>query len=40
MAVILGGATLGALHELRRQLEGGAGPLVDALASPTEGALA
>ncbi|MDQ2648952.1 MAG: SRPBCC family protein [Actinomycetota bacterium] len=40
MALILGGATLGALEELRRQLEGGAGPLVDALAPPTEGAVA
>jgi hypothetical protein len=33
MAVILGGATHGALEELRRQLEGGEGPLVDALAT-------
>jgi uncharacterized protein YndB with AHSA1/START domain len=36
MAVILGGATQGALEELRRQLEGGAGPLVEALDSDTE----
>jgi hypothetical protein len=34
MAVVLGGATLGALIELRRQLESGAGPALDALAQP------
>jgi hypothetical protein len=33
MAVILGGGTQGALEELARQLESGAGPLVDALAT-------
>jgi carbon monoxide dehydrogenase subunit G len=31
MAVVLGGATLGALEELRRQLEAGAGPALDAI---------
>ena len=34
MALILGGATQAALVELRRQLETGTGPLVDALAAP------
>lgn len=32
MALVLGGATEGALHELRRQLEAGSGPALDALA--------
>lgn len=32
MSLILGGATQGALLELRRQLEAGSGPVVDALA--------
>jgi hypothetical protein len=37
MSLILGGATYGALVELRRQLEAGTGPVVDALArSATE----
>ena len=37
MSLILGGATYGALLELRRQLEAGSGPAVDALArSATE----
>lgn len=34
MSLVLGGATEGALHELRRQLEAGAGPALDALARP------
>ena len=34
MSVVLGGATLGALEELRRQLESGVGPALDALARP------
>jgi hypothetical protein len=34
MALVLGGATQGALHELRRQLEAGEGPALDALARP------
>lgn len=33
MAVVLGGAMQAALDELRRQLESGTGPLVDALAT-------
>jgi len=32
MALVLGGATAGALEELRRQLEAGTGPAVDAVA--------
>lgn len=32
MAIVLGGAMAGALEELARQLEGGAGPALDALA--------
>lgn len=36
MAVILGGAMEGALAELARQLEAGAGPAVDALDAPTD----
>lgn len=32
MALVLGGATHGALEELRRQLESGEGPALDALA--------
>jgi carbon monoxide dehydrogenase subunit G len=35
MSLILGGATHGALRELRRQLEAGEGPALDALARPT-----
>ena len=35
MALVLGGATEGALQELRRQLEAGEGPAIDALARPT-----
>jgi carbon monoxide dehydrogenase subunit G len=31
MALVLGGATGGALHERRRQLEAGAGPALDAI---------
>jgi hypothetical protein len=40
MAVVLGGATGGALEELARQLETGAGPALDALSTPasTDGA--
>lgn len=40
MAIVLGGATGGALEELARQLEGGAGPALDALSTPasTDGA--
>ncbi|MGK2949029.1 MAG: SRPBCC family protein [Acidimicrobiales bacterium] len=34
MSVVLGGATQGALEELARQLEAGAGPALDALATP------
>jgi hypothetical protein len=34
MAIVLGGATGGALHELARQLESGAGPALDALVPP------
>lgn len=34
MAVVLGGATAGALEELAAQLESGTGPAVDALAAP------
>lgn len=34
MSLILGGATHGALLELRRQLEAGEGPALDALARP------
>lgn len=34
MAVVLGGAMTGALVELARQLEAGAGPALDALAAP------
>jgi hypothetical protein len=34
MCLILGGATHGALRELRRQLESGVGPALDALARP------
>ena len=34
MSLILGGATHGALRELRRQLEAGAGPALDALDQP------
>lgn len=33
MALVLGGATGGALEELRRQLESGEGPALDALAA-------
>lgn len=33
MAIVLGGATQGALTELARQLEAGAGPALDALAT-------
>jgi hypothetical protein len=41
MAVVLGGATGGALVELARQLESGAGPALDALfLPPTDGATA
>lgn len=36
MALVLGGATEGALRELRRQLEAGAGPALDALARSSE----
>jgi len=38
MAIVLGGAMAGALDELGRQLEGGAGPAIDALAldSPSQ----
>lgn len=35
MAVVLGGATGGALEELARQLESGAGPAIEALSAPT-----
>jgi hypothetical protein len=35
MAIVLGGATGGALDELARQLEAGTGPALDALATPT-----
>lgn len=35
MALVLGGATGGALEELRRQLEAGEGPALSALANPT-----
>jgi hypothetical protein len=35
MAIVLGGATAGALEELARQLEAGAGPALDALSTPT-----
>ena len=35
MAIVLGGAMEGALTELARQLEGGAGPAVDAVVPPT-----
>jgi len=35
MAVVLGGATGGALEELARQLETGAGPALDALSTAT-----
>jgi hypothetical protein len=40
MAIVLGGATGGALEELARQLEAGAGPALAALATPpsTDGA--
>ena len=31
MSIVLGGATLGAMVELKRQLESGTGPIVDAL---------
>ena len=34
MSLVLGGATQGALQELRRQLEAGEGPALDALARP------
>ena len=34
MSLVLGGATEGALQELRRQLEAGEGPALDALARP------
>lgn len=34
MAVVLGGAMTGALSELARQFEAGAGPALDALAAP------
>jgi carbon monoxide dehydrogenase subunit G len=34
MSLVLGGATQSALHELRRQLEAGEGPALDALARP------
>lgn len=33
MALVLGGATTDALHELRRQFESGAGPALDAVRS-------
>lgn len=35
MAIVLGGATGGALDELARQLESGSGPVLDALTTPT-----
>lgn len=35
MALVLGGATAGALEELRRQLEAGEGPAIDAVADRT-----
>jgi hypothetical protein len=39
MAIVLGGATRGALEELARQLEAGAGPALDALTTTsTDGA--
>jgi Polyketide cyclase / dehydrase and lipid transport len=36
MAIVLGGATNGALEELGHQLESGSGPAIDAIAQPTE----
>lgn len=36
MAIVLGGATNGALAELARQLESGEGPAVDAITDPAE----
>lgn len=36
MSLVLGGATEGALRELRRQLEAGEGPVLDALARTAE----
>ena len=39
MSLILGGATHGALRELRRQLEAGEGPALDALTEPRRGGL-
>ena len=35
MAIVLGGATQGALDELTRQLEAGAGPAIDAAREPS-----
>ncbi len=39
MAIVVGGATGAALAELRRQLEAGAGPALDAVRTPLPGAI-